>query len=145
MNGVILPPDVYVADTGTSKGRGVFANRDFLKGEIVERAPVVILLRPFDQLPPRLQPLLFNWGSLTHAAPCSAIALGFGSIYNHDNPSNMQFAADVESSLLIYTTVRAIKKHEELTVNYNSGDGSNTSDGNRWFDQFGITPIVSES
>jgi hypothetical protein len=26
---MILPPDVYVADTGTPKGRGVFASRDY--------------------------------------------------------------------------------------------------------------------
>jgi hypothetical protein len=73
------------------------------------------------------------------------MALGFGSFYNHDNPANLQYAADAESALMIYTTARAIKKHDELTINYNSGDGSTTSDSNRWFDQFGITPIISGS
>ena len=39
----IHPPDVYVADTLTGKGRGVFAGRDFREAEVVEVAPVIVI------------------------------------------------------------------------------------------------------
>jgi tRNA-specific adenosine deaminase 3 len=55
MINTIQSADVYIKDTGTIKGCGAFANRDFAEGEIVEQCPVIILLRPFEQLPPRLK------------------------------------------------------------------------------------------
>jgi hypothetical protein len=38
---LLKPPSVYVKDTGTAKGRGVFALRDFTAGEVIELCPVV--------------------------------------------------------------------------------------------------------
>ena len=50
----IFPPDIYVKDTGTEKGRGAFAARRFDKGEVVEECPVIILYKPFkDEQPKR--------------------------------------------------------------------------------------------
>ena len=43
-------PQVYIAATGTDKGRGVFAARAFAAGEIVERAPVILFEISFDEL-----------------------------------------------------------------------------------------------
>ncbi len=34
---------VWVQDTGTPRGRGVFAARNFAVGEVVEHAPVLVL------------------------------------------------------------------------------------------------------
>ena len=72
----IHPADVYVKDTGTIKGRGVFALRDFAEGEVVEQCPVIILLRAYDQLPPRIQTMVFNWGNLAKTNPSYAHVLG---------------------------------------------------------------------
>jgi len=77
----INSPDVYVKDTGTKKGRGAFAAKNFKKGDLVEECPVIILLRPIDQLPPRLKIMVFNWGNLTNSPPSNALSLGFGSMY----------------------------------------------------------------
>lgn len=44
------PPSVYVKDTGTSKGRGVFAARAFKDKEVIEICPVVLIRMPFDSL-----------------------------------------------------------------------------------------------
>ncbi|MBL4744704.1 MAG: SET domain-containing protein-lysine N-methyltransferase, partial [Cycloclasticus sp.] len=119
--------DVYIKDTGTIKGRGAFANRDFAEGEIVEQCPIIILLRPYDQLPPRLKTMVFNWGNLASTTPSHALALGFGSLYNHDNPANLRYQAVPDDEAINYIATRAIKKDEELTINYNAGGGSHLS------------------
>ena len=134
----IYPADVYVKDTGTIKGRGVFASRDFSAGELVEACPIIILLRPAAQLPPRIKTIVFSWKDLRKTSPSSALVLGLGSIYNHDNPSNMRYEAIPENEAMHYITVRDVQKDEELTVNYNAGGGGPTSDNDSWFKEHGI-------
>lgn len=134
-------PDVYVKDTGTQKGRGAFAARAFKEGDLVEECPVIILLRPIDQLPPRLKTMVFNWGNLTKSSASNALALGFGSMYNHDNPASLRYEASAENESMLYIATRDIKKDEELTINYNAGGGSHISDNNSWFERRGIDLI----
>jgi|SRR5450830_146140 len=137
----IYPADIVVKDTGTIKGRGVFALRDFAEGEIVEQCPVIILLRAYDQLPPRIQTMVFNWGNLAKTNPSYALALGFGSLYNHANPASLRYEAMPDDSTIHYIAVRAIQKDEELTINYNAGGGSHASEDDTWFKQHNIEPI----
>ncbi len=141
MINTIHAADVYIKDTGTIKGRGAFAKRDFAEGEIVEQCPVIILLRPFEQLPPRLKTMVFNWGYLAKTTPSHALALGFGSLYNHDNPANLRYEGAPDDEAIHYIAVRAINKDEELTINYNAGGGSHLSDNDSWFKQHNIAPL----
>jgi len=134
----IYAADIYIKDTGTPKGRGAFAQRDFAAGEVVEQCPVIILLRPFAQLPPRLQTMVFNWGNLAKSTPSHALALGFGSLYNHSNPANLRYEAKPDNEAICYIAVRDIKKDEELTINYNAGGGSHVSEHDTWFQQNNI-------
>lgn len=140
----IHSPDVYVKDTGTVKGRGAFAQRDFAAGEIVEECPVIILLRPYEQLPLRLKTMVFNWGNLAKTSPCHALALGFGSMYNHDNPASLRYEADTENDAMRYIAARAIKEDEELTINYNASSGGHESEEDTWFQQHQIE-VLSET
>ncbi len=137
----IYPSDIVVRDTGTLKGRGVFAMRDFAEGEMIEQCPVIILLRAYDQLPPRIQTMVFNWGNLAKTTPSYALALGFGSLYNHANPANLRYEAIPEDNAIHYIAVRTIQKDEELTINYNAGGGSHLSEVDTWFQQHNIVPI----
>ena len=141
MNDRISPPNAYVKDTGTEKGRGVFAARDFEESELVEECVTVLLYQPFDTLSVPLQTRVYNWGELSGSPEASAIALGFGSLYNHDNPANMTYLADEEHSTIKYLAVRRIDKDEELTVNYNDTGGDPTSDEDDWFERNLITLI----
>lgn len=134
----IYSPDTVVKDTGTVKGRGVYALRDFKEGELIEECPVIILIRPINQLPPRLKTMVFNWGSLTKTSAATALALGFGSMFNHDNPANVRYEAVLENESMRYLAVRDIKKDEELTINYNAGGGSHISEEDSWFKVRGI-------
>ena len=140
----INPAVAYVKDTGTASGRGVFAARTFKAGETVEICPVVVVNKLASDLPPEVGCIVFGWSYLVtrQVGPLTAIALGYGSLYNHDNPANMRYEADDHLKALRYIAVRDIVQHEELTVNYNAyGGGAEWSD-NKWFEDKGITPIV---
>jgi hypothetical protein len=138
----IFPVDAVVKDTGSLKGRGVFATKAFIAGELVETCPVIVLYQPFELLAPKIQKVVYNWGSLAKTGQCTALVLGYGSLYNHNNPANMRYEADVENETLNYFAVSDIAAGEELTVNYNNTNGQPESDSDVWFDSRGVALIV---
>jgi hypothetical protein len=135
-------PDVYVADTGTAKGRGVFARRDFSQDELVEECAVILCPVAFLTLPEGIQKVAFNWGVLAHTTDCHAVALGFGSIYNHANPANMRYLANPQHSTLQFIAVRGIRAGEELTINYNAIGGGACWHDNNWFERMNVRPVA---
>lgn len=138
----ILPPAVVVRETGDARGRGVFALRAFRSGECVEICPVVPVSGLHEHLPKELQERAFNWGHLTDArGQQSAIALGYGSLYNHANPANLRYIADRETKCLIFIAARAIKGGDEFTINYNAASGGPKSLRDDWFTHHDITPL----
>ncbi|WP_231592462.1 SET domain-containing protein [Methanosarcina sp. Kolksee] len=100
------------------KGRGVFAQRNFKKGEVIETCPVIVLpAEEIDSLElTQLYNYYFAWGSDSKDA---AIALGYGSLYNHSYNPNARYYKDFDNSLLKYVCIRDIQEDEEITINYN--------------------------
>ena len=131
----LRPPSVYVKDTGTPKGRGVFAARAFTAGEVVEECPVVLLRKPYEALHKELKTFVFHWEVPEGAAATQALALGYGSLYNHANPANMRYETDGASLVLRLIAVRDIRPDEELTINYNAEGGGEASDEDWWFEE----------
>ena len=129
----LRPPSIYIRDTGTPTGRGAFAGRPFAAGETVEACPVVLFWGKVAPLPSEVKRLLFNWGVLASVRDTHCLALGYGSLYNHDNPASMRFEADAEALQLRFIAVRDIAADEELTVNYNARGGMHESDRDTWF------------
>jgi len=138
-------PAVYIADTLTDRGRGVFANRDFRAGEVFEIAPVIILdstealqlrqtlLRTYD----------FDWQVLAKTGcPGSAIAAGYGGMYNHAAPTSLRYHADTDAMTLIFTAVRDIDRDQELTINYNARGGGHVWHDNNWVLQENIRLVT---
>ena len=131
----IKPPRVYVKDTGTPKGRGVFAAERFGAGEVVEECPVILFKKPYEVLHKELKTVVFHWPVPEGAAETQALALGYGSLYNHANPSNLRYEVDRDSRLLRYIAAREIAADEELTINYNADGGAPVSDEDWWFEE----------
>jgi hypothetical protein len=100
------------------KGRGVFAQRNFKKGEVVETCPVIVLpAEEIDSLElTQLYNYYFAWGPDSKDA---AIVLGYGSLYNHSYNPNARYCKDFENNLLRYICIRDIQEDEEITINYN--------------------------
>jgi hypothetical protein len=131
-----------VKATGTPKGRGVFAPRAFSDGEVIEECPVVALLTPYEALPDDIKKLVFHWDHREGLPATHALAFGYGSMYNHNNPANMRYEPDRLALILRFIAVRNINVGEELTVNYNAYDGAAVSDNNWWFIEKKIEPIT---
>ena len=114
-----------VAQLG-SKGRGVVAERDIAAGELVERAPVVIV-REEDRAgvdPTNVGNHIFMWEHDTVAEDLytqkgrAAVVLGFTSLINHSNSPNCDFVRYIDALALDLVAVRDIRVREELTIDY---------------------------
>lgn len=116
--GTIFPSDaVYVGST-ESRGRGVFARRAIAAGELIEVCPVIILGGADEQElldRTRLYNYYFAWGEHPELA---AVALGYGSLYNHSYHANADHVCDVARGEIRISAHRAIRKDEEITINY---------------------------
>jgi hypothetical protein len=112
-------------------GRGMFAARKFLKGELIERAPVVAIDQK--KWPNAEKTILsdyaFDWGEKDEHA---AIALGYISIYNHSYSPNAQLEQMLDELMMEIVAIADIEPGEEITINYN-GDPDNRD--SLWFTQ----------
>jgi SET domain-containing protein len=101
------------------KGRGVVALRPFKAGETIERPPVIVI--PKEEAPrirdTRLVHYYFEWGDDCQSA---AIALGYGSLYNHSYSPNARYVFRESDECLEFIALRDIEPGEEITINYNN-------------------------
>jgi hypothetical protein len=126
---------LYVKDTGTARGRGVFASRRFRKSELIEVAPVIVIKA--GMVPKPIAHVLYEWEQLPEG-PTRAVALGYGSLYNHGNPANLKYAKDPIARVICYWALRDIAPDEELSINYNSMTGLCTPEQETWFERHGV-------
>lgn len=144
----IVPPNIEIRETKDGRGLGVFTLARLDIGSVVETCPVVIINADYKRLSRDVQLKLFDWNDLTQRGPnFHALALGYGSIYNGDNPANLHYAPFLEGQrhYIVLSAVRAIEVGEELTVNYSGKKGSHISLDNRWFTENGIPFISNQS
>jgi uncharacterized protein len=111
-------------------GRGIFATRTIQKGELIHQAPVIVC--PGDQYrklkKTALRNYYFNWGkNYDHVA----IALGYGSLFNHSYSPNAMFENNLKEETVDFIALKSIKAGEEIFVNYN---GDPDDKGPLWFD-----------
>ena len=137
----ISPPSIYLDVYNDEVGRGVFALRAFSKGEIIEEAPIFLIEEDFSSLPEAFKNRVFNWRYMTKTSAKHAIALGYGSMYNHCDDPNVVYKADHENNLLILIANRAIAPYEHLTVNYDQEPDISMPDEVTWFDKRGIQKL----
>lgn len=101
------------------KGRGVVALRPIGAGELIERAPVIAV--PAKDVPALTSTALgryyFEWGPNDDHA---AVALGYGSLYNHSYEPNVAFEFREDEHVIEFVALRDIDAGDELTVNYNN-------------------------
>lgn len=109
-------------------GTGVFANRAFAADELIECCPVIVCPAPEEVLLEQtaLRGLYFHW-----EGDGVAIALGFGSLYNHAWHASARYELDHEAPCARFIAVRPIGLGEEVTINYT---GEPDGDGPLWFD-----------
>lgn len=122
--------------TSSGKGRGVFAGRRFEPGELIERAPVIVI--PAAEAPLLATTLLdaydFQWH---HQVRQTAIVLGYGSLYNHSPEPNAGYTRLFDSQEMLFTALRPIEAGEEILINYNGDSGEDPAalvfEGAHWW------------
>ena len=102
------------------KGRGVYAGVDFTPGDAIEICPVIVISPEDREIihTTRLHDYYFTWGVHQEEA---AIALGYGSIYNHSRSPNARFILDVPRRHIIIECTKPIAAGDEIMVNYMEG------------------------
>jgi uncharacterized protein len=99
------------------KGRGVFALRNFKKGEIIESCPVINITPKERKI---VEKTIFNYYIYPWRSTLSgSLVLGYGSIYNHSFSPNADWKQNFKTNSMVYRAIKQIKKGEEITVNYN--------------------------
>jgi SET domain-containing protein len=109
---VLNQSEVLEVRQSPGKGRGVFAKVDIPKGAVFERVPLLVV--ETDELEgSELMDYVFVWSKKT-----VAIALGYGSLYNHSYKPNARYY-DGPGRTKVFMAVRTIRAGEEILVNYN--------------------------
>ena len=105
------------------RGRAVFARRKIAAGEVIERAPVIVIPKKEWSLvkKTKLEDYAFDWGKNGEE---SVIALGYVSIYNHSYSPNAKLEELPEELRMEVTALKAIEPDEEITINYNGEPGN---------------------
>ncbi|UAY51367.1 SET domain-containing protein [Ferruginibacter albus] len=124
----MLKPYLFI-DKTAKKGRGVFTKQRIAPGTVIEISPVIVMSKEDKAHIEKtvLFNYIFDWGK---KGKC-CMAIGLVPMYNHSYESNCEYIMDYTDDTITIQTVRAIKKGEELTINYN-GDWKDATQ--IWFD-----------
>ena len=101
-----------------ARGRGVFALAPIPAGTLIESADVIPI--PRDEMHLIESCILadydFRWGPDGREG---AIALGYGSLYNHSYTPNAYYVRQLERVSIDFIALRDIAAGEEIRTNYN--------------------------
>lgn len=119
---VSTPPGLEVREV-PRKGRGVFAARRFRRGALIECCPVLpIPAKDWRHLRrTALAGYPYDWES---SPGDFALVLGLGSLYNHAARPNAGNQERPDLGAMDFIALRNIRKGEEITVDYASGEGA---------------------
>lgn len=108
------------------KGRGIVAAEPIKKGELIERAPVLII--PEQDRAKTDESVLFTyvfmWEKDTTEEDLytrkgrAGVTLGYTSLCNHSNDPNADFDRLIDEKLLDLYAVKDIAEGEEITIDY---------------------------
>jgi len=114
-------PSLYIAPSEIHH-RGMFTSQTIDAGNTIEVCPVIVLSKEDRSIihDTHLHDYYFTWGE--DDLDC-AIALGYGSLYNHSYEPNARFWVDFEMETISIRSIKDIAAGEEITINYNGEPG----------------------
>lgn len=107
-------------------GRGVFANRVFEKGDLVERCPYLRL----DAADADGLLLDYVFEDTDDPEGTVVLPLGYGLLYNHASPGNLEHYDDEADEVFEYYAIRRVEAGAELCLDY----------GEDWWDTRDLRP-----
>lgn len=134
MNKLPASRNVYVGKSRIlNAGRGVYAKCDIKKGEIIERSPIIEISQ-HDKSNLKESILVTYFFYFGKKKERLAIALGFGSIYNHSDKPNITYKIKPKEELIEFIALDDIKKDDELTFNYHNSSNLRGKKRPLWFE-----------
>jgi SET domain-containing protein len=134
MKSLLGSDKVYIGKSHIPKaGRGVFTRRDIKKGEIIETCPL-IEINKHDMASLSESILVTYFFFFGRKKDRLAIALGYGSIYNHSGKPNAVFKINPTENMMDFTALRKIKKGEEITFDYYNSSNPKHKKNPLWFE-----------
>ncbi len=122
-------PFVYFGQSPKG-GRGVFTSEFIPIGTLIEICPVIVI--PEEDLQDVHETCLHDYYFLwSDDGSEGAIALGFGSLYNHSFRPNAEYITNRETQSLDVYAIEDIAAGSEITFNYN---GSPHNKEELWFE-----------
>ncbi len=122
-------PGLYLA-SDDQMGRGVYTAQEVSKDDIIEVCPIIEISKT--DLPMVHQTFLhdyyFQW-DIKHGT--GAIALGYGSLYNHRDKPNASFILDFDSKEIIFKATENIEAGKQIFIDYHEGQKTGSS---LWFE-----------
>lgn len=111
-------PFLYLAPSPRG-GRGVFTSEEIPTGTTIELSPVILLSAEDRKVihTTHLHDYYFQWDG-----DRAAIALGYGSLYNHSDGANAEFELDYDFDQIRFVARKDIPAGTEITTNYRTGD-----------------------
>ena len=114
------------------KGRGVFSSVAIPPDQLVESCYTILVESEEDRQllkATMLANYIFTWNE---ERTVSAIALGYGCLYNHSASANTRYSMNYETGSIEFYSIREIAAGEELTINYT---GDPQSGSMTWFEE----------
>lgn len=109
--------NLYVQETELGI-EGVFSFSEIKKGDIIEYCPLIVYTENDVEFLKFTN--VYNYYSFKQDALLPGfLALGYGSIYNHNSPSNAEYNINIKERTLIISAITSIKANVEITINYN--------------------------
>ena len=120
-------PGLYFAPSGKHR-YGMYCTEDIAAGSVIEICPVIVI--PGEQARQIMRGYIlyeyyFEWNKES-----IAIALGYGSLYNHAEVPNAEFQPDYKNQYIIFQALTDIPAGTEILVDYHAGN----PDEKVWFD-----------
>lgn len=120
-------PGLYI-HSEEERNRGVYCSQDIQSDDIIEVCPIIII--PTKDVPIIHQTAIHDYYFMWQDNK-AAIALGFGSLYNHAHKPNAKTILDYNTNEIIIQAISNIQAGDQIFISYN--DGLQKESG-LWFD-----------
>ena len=116
-------PGLYVGFT-PDKGRGIFTAEPISKDSVIEVCPVIVI--PAKDYARIHESFLHDYYFVWEGDRVTALALGYGSLYNHEEDANADYEMDFEGETIRIIAQRDISPGEEICIDYTDGHDRST-------------------
>jgi len=120
-------PGLYFAPSGKHR-YGMYCTEDIQKDSVIEICPIIVI--PGEQAREIIRSHVLYEYYFEWKKESIALALGYGSLYNHSSEPNAAFDADYPNQYIIFKALRAIPAGVEILVDYHAGN----PDEKVWFE-----------